>query len=140
MNASCPHCGGEVANDGTLALQNVACPYCTGQFVMPPQPPPAPIPYMLPAVKTKRHNSRSRSGGTLNPALAVILSLVLVGLPQMLMGQAIKGVVMLIVGVILGALTGCLACLIIWPVGMIDAYCIAQKLRDGRRVGEWEFF
>ncbi len=46
--ASCPSCGGTVKNDGSLAGQAVACPFCTASFVMPaftPAPagaPPAP--------------------------------------------------------------------------------------------------
>lgn len=33
--AACPHCGLQVSNDGTLSGQTVACPNCSGQFVMP---------------------------------------------------------------------------------------------------------
>ncbi|MBI1901193.1 MAG: LITAF-like zinc ribbon domain-containing protein [Planctomycetia bacterium] len=36
--ATCPNCGGIVKNDGTLAGQTVACPFCSGSFVMPPAP------------------------------------------------------------------------------------------------------
>jgi len=58
----------------------------------------------------------------------------------MVLGQAIKGVVILVVGLILAALTGCLACLIVWPVAAIDALLIASKLQRGQPVGQWEFF
>jgi hypothetical protein len=32
---ACPHCGGVIANDGTLGGQVVRCPLCGGQFLMP---------------------------------------------------------------------------------------------------------
>mgnify|MGYP006969353255 CR=1 FL=1 len=47
---------------------------------------------------------------------------------------------MLVAALVLGALTGCIACLITFPVSMIDACCIAKKLKQGQTVGEWEFF
>jgi TM2 domain-containing membrane protein YozV len=76
----------------------------------------------------------------MEPALAALLSFLLVGLGQMVLGQTIKGVVMLIVALVLGALTGCVACLVTFPVSAIDAYLIAKKLKEGKSVGEWEFF
>jgi DNA-directed RNA polymerase subunit RPC12/RpoP len=33
--ATCPNCGGIVKNDGSLSGQTVACPFCSGSFVMP---------------------------------------------------------------------------------------------------------
>ncbi len=33
--ALCPHCGGAIQNDGSLAGQTVECPYCKGTFAMP---------------------------------------------------------------------------------------------------------
>ena len=77
---------------------------------------------------------------SMDPTLAAVLSVLLVGLGQILLGQTIKGVVMLIVALVLGALTGCLACLITFPVSAIDAYLIAKKMQQGKSVGEWEFF
>ncbi|MGO8748919.1 MAG: hypothetical protein ACLQNE_23385 [Thermoguttaceae bacterium] len=72
--------------------------------------------------------------------MACLLSLVIVGLGQMLLGQTIKGVVMLIAAMVLGVLTVGLAIVVVWPVSAIDAYMIAKKLREGKSVGEWEFF
>ena len=80
------------------------------------------------------------TGKTLEPVLACLLSLVIVGLGQMLLGQTIKGVVMLIAAMVLGVLTVGLAIVVVWPVSAIDAYMIAKKLREGKSVGEWEFF
>jgi TM2 domain-containing membrane protein YozV len=76
----------------------------------------------------------------MEPVLAGLLSFLLCGLGQMILGQVLKGVVMLVVAMMLGAVTGCIACLVTWPVSAIDAYLIAQKLKQGKSVGEWEFF
>ncbi|HTN77746.1 MAG TPA: hypothetical protein VL096_20955 [Pirellulaceae bacterium] len=70
----------------------------------------------------------------------MLLSLILVGLPQMIMGQSIKGVVLLIGAIVLGVLTLGLAAPVIWVVAAVDAYMIANKLKSGQSVGEWEFF
>lgn len=80
------------------------------------------------------------SRNALHPAVAGLLSFLLIGLGQMVMGQVGKGVVMLVVALILGVLTGCFACLITFPVSVIDACLIASKLRSGQAVGKWEFF
>ncbi len=58
----------------------------------------------------------------------------------MILGQVIKGVVILLGSMVLGALTAGVSILVTWPVGGIDAYLIAKKLKDGRSVGQWEFF
>lgn len=100
------------------------CVKCGCNLVLPPARGGAPV----------------RPSSRLDPSVAVLLSLVLVGLPQIVMGQATKGVVMLVSAMIFGALTGCIACLVTWPVAAIDAYMIASKIQRGQRVGEWEFF
>jgi len=115
----CAHCGA-MANSNA-----VVCIKCGAQLARPAN------------AGQKRIKS---TASTLEPAIAVLLSFVFVGLPQIIMGQAIKGVAMLIVAFVLGALTGCLACLITYPVAAIDAYMIASKLKRGQSVGEWEFF
>ncbi len=35
----CPHCNGQIQDDGTLAGQQVSCPHCTRLLVMPSLPP-----------------------------------------------------------------------------------------------------
>jgi hypothetical protein len=76
------------------------------------------------------------TGKTMDPVLAALLSFLIVGLGQIVLGQTIKGIVMLVVVIF----TFGFGMLLIWPVAIIDAYLIAQKLRRGQSVGEWEFF
>jgi hypothetical protein len=76
-----------------------------------------------------------------DPILMGLLSGICVpGLGQMALGQAIKGVVLLVVTVILSFITGGVALLVLMPILGVDAYLVADKLRDGRTVGQWEFF
>lgn len=76
----------------------------------------------------------------IGPWPAAICSLLIAGLGQMLLGQAAKGVLILLLAIVIGALTAGLAIVVIWPAAAIDAYCIAKKLRAGATVHTWEFF
>ena len=75
-----------------------------------------------------------------NPAIMGLLSFLLVGLGQMIMGQVAKGIVMLIGSIILAIFTFGLSSLITTPISIIDAVLIAKKKQQGKQVGEWEFF
>lgn len=72
--------------------------------------------------------------------MAVLSGCCIVGLGQIILGQAIKGIVVLLASMTIGVLTGGVAAFVIWPAVAIDAYCIAKKLKDGKTVGQWEFF
>jgi len=56
------------------------------------------------------------------------------------MGQGIKGVMILVVGIVFGIVTAGFGAPIVWLVAGIDAYMVANKLKNGRPVGQWEFF
>jgi hypothetical protein len=76
-----------------------------------------------------------------DPVLMGVLSgCCIVGLGHIILGQTIKGIVMLLAGMALAVLTGGLSAFVIWPAGGIDAYLIAKKLKEGKSVGQWEFF
>jgi TM2 domain-containing membrane protein YozV len=79
------------------------------------------------------------------PILAALVSFLITGVGQMLNRQFVKGIVMLavsffmwIIGVIL--ILPLLFVFVIWVVSIVDAYLIAQKIRNGKTVGEWEMF
>jgi len=75
-----------------------------------------------------------------NPVLALCINLLCIcGVGQMINGQVGKGVVILLVHGILGALTG-VSIFITWPIACIDAYLIGKKRQQGRWVGTWEWF
>jgi TM2 domain-containing membrane protein YozV len=69
-----------------------------------------------------------------------VLSLLLAGLGQMVLGQVAKGVVVLLGTVVLSVLTDGVAAPLLLAVGACDAFVIAKKLKEGRAVGYWDFF
>lgn len=82
------------------------------------------------------------SGLVLNPLPlwgTALCSLVIAGLGQMLLGQVAKGVVILLVGIVVGALTAGVGAIIIWIVAAVDAYQIAKKLNSGVLVRKWDW-
>ncbi|WP_017381803.1 zinc ribbon domain-containing protein [Paenisporosarcina sp. TG-14] len=74
------------------------------------------------------------------PWLMAVLSFLILGLGQIIMGQTAKGLTILAVGFFIGFITVGISSFIIVPISVIDAYLIAKKKKDGKVVGEWEFF
>jgi TM2 domain-containing membrane protein YozV/RNA polymerase subunit RPABC4/transcription elongation factor Spt4 len=74
------------------------------------------------------------------PWLMALLSFFITGLGQMILGQVKKGAVWLIGGFLLALFTAGFSALIIIPLVVIDAFLIAKKMKEGKEVGEWEFF
>jgi hypothetical protein len=64
----------------------------------------------------------------------------LAGLGQIVIGQAAKGFSVLFLALVLIFGTGGMACLFVFPLAGLDAYLLADKLRNGKTVGQWEFF
>ena len=58
----------------------------------------------------------------------------------MLLGQTAKGITILLGSMVLAVLTVGLSILITIPCAGVDAYLIAKKLKEGKTVGQWEFF
>lgn len=76
-----------------------------------------------------------------DPVLMAALSgCCLAGLGQIVLGQTLKGVIILVVSMLLGAVTMGVSILVTWPLGAVDAYMVAKKLKEGKTVGIWEFF
>jgi len=73
-----------------------------------------------------------------DPIIALILSLILAGgAGQIYLGQTTKGIVIIVLSVVLS----CIGIgVIVWILGIIDAYQIATMLKNGQAVGEWQFF
>jgi TM2 domain-containing membrane protein YozV len=93
-----------------------------------------------PAPDDPRRDKIMPSDPPKDPIFMCILSFLLVGLGQFWVGQRAKGLLMLLAAFILGSVTVGIAIPIIWVLSAYDAYRIAAKLRDGRPVGQWEFF
>ena len=80
-----------------------------------------------------RNNGKSASTAT-------ILSCLVIGLGQMYLGQIMKGVAILLGGIVLSTVTAGILGLPIWIAAMIDAYKIGKRLENGETVGQWQFF
>ena len=84
---ACPHCGGQIAADPSLAGQQVACPHCKRALVMPGQTIPAqavpqPLPVSRPSNATSvlqkpisNKNSQPQWLRTVGGAIAVLIVL-----------------------------------------------------------------
>jgi TM2 domain-containing membrane protein YozV len=73
-----------------------------------------------------------------NPILAAVLSLLLLGgVGQIYLGQMKKGIILIVA-------TAVLSCIgigfIVWIVGIIDAYMLADKLQKGEAIGDMQWF
>lgn len=77
---------------------------------------------------------------SISPVLMGLLSFVFVGLGQIIMGQVTKGVVILAISCVLAFFTLGASYLLITPISILDAILIARKKKQGKQVGEWEFF
>jgi len=78
-----------------------------------------------------------------DPVLMGVLSALIPGLGQIILGQTAKGIVMLVVATFLTVGTcgwGLLLYPLNWVVSGLDAYKIATKLKQGNPVGGWDFF
>lgn len=75
-----------------------------------------------------------------SPLFAAFLSFFIAGLGQMVCGQVLKGFIILLATVVLCILTLGISIFITVPFAMIDAYRIAEKLKAGKIVREWECF
>lgn len=81
------------------------------------------------------------SASQISPLTAALLSICCpLGLGQFMLGQHAKGATIFVFSVLLGAVTGGVGSFALGVVIAMDAYAIASKLRQGRSVGQWEFF
>ena len=90
-------------------------------------------------ISLKGHQMNN-SNAEKEPWLMAVLSFLILGLGQIILGQTAKGLTILIVGIILGVITFGFSSLIAVPISVIDAYLIAKKKKEGKVVGDWEFF
>jgi len=120
--AFCQNCGQENKNPNAII-----CVGCGASLGAPSQTPGSNLIYP--------------SNPPKDPVLMGLLSgCCIAGLGQMILGQVIKGVVMLVCGIVFGLITGGFGAPIVWVVAGVDSYMVANKLKAGRAVGQWEFF
>jgi len=75
-----------------------------------------------------------------DPIIAAILSFFLLGgVGQLYLGQQRKGIILIVVWII-GLCTFGTVSTVVSILGAIDAYMIGAKLKEGKSVGDMEFF
>ena len=129
MRRTCNTC---LAVYGDESAELRFCARCGDDLVQPVPTQPAP-PLARPAPEGK--------GEQKSPLLAALLSFLLIGMGQVYLGQIEKGLLMLGVVLVL-MMTVALGPLglVILLFNVVDAYLLALKLGDGRRLRKWEFF
>ena len=76
-----------------------------------------------------------------DPIIAAVLSAILLGgVGQIYLGQQKKGIIVSVVAVLAWCLSVGTLGWIIQLIGAYDAYVIATKLKEGKSVGDMEFF
>jgi TM2 domain-containing membrane protein YozV len=73
-----------------------------------------------------------------SPIIAALLSFLLFGgVGQIYLGQTKKGIILIVASILLS----CIAVgVVVWIVGVVDAYIIADKLQKGQSVGDMQWF
>jgi TM2 domain-containing membrane protein YozV len=103
-----------------------------------------PVPSSYPSSARWAHSDEGRiqaSQPPKDPLLMALLSGCLIaGLGQMVLGQVKKGITVLILTVLVAIMTAGIGALIMYPLMALDAYSITKKLKEGKSVGEWEWF
>ncbi len=125
---SCPFCAEQIA------VSAIKCKHC-GSMLIPIQ-------------QGNNRGFEAASSGLIHPSnspkdpllMALLSGCCIAGLGQIALGQTMKGVMILVASMLLGAVTAGTSILVTWPVGGLDAYLIARKLKDGNSVGLWECF
>lgn len=73
-----------------------------------------------------------------NPIIAALLSFLLLGgVGQIYIGQQKKGIILVVATLILSCVG---VGFVIWVVGVIDAYIMADKLQKGQPIGDMQWF
>jgi TM2 domain-containing membrane protein YozV len=138
--------------DPSSACEHKSCPWCAEQIMataikckhcgamLVPLPPSAQPGAAVRAAPTEQRLIYPRNPPHDPTLMAIFSGLLIFGLGQMVVGQVSKGLVILVGNIVLACCTMGISLLVTWPLGAVDAYLIAKKLREGRPVGEWEFF
>ena len=131
----CRNCGAEISSDGEqkqtkfcsncgfeMDINTKFCPECGRQATGQP----------MPAGSNAVLNSQK------SPALAAILSFLIIGLGQVYLGLTKKGIILFILAIVSGflmlILVGFVLWLLVWAYAIYDGYNSANKMNEGIEV------
>jgi hypothetical protein len=131
----CQYCGTPMEKDSSI------CTFCTGENQKTAA---MRVQIEAPWQKQAAQSADGRivaAAPARDPILMGFLSgCCLPALGQILIGQVIKGCLLMLVALLLAFVTHGIAALFVMPILALDAFLLADKLRDGNTVGQWEFF
>jgi TM2 domain-containing membrane protein YozV len=96
--------------------------------------------YYVPVPRPLDPTAIQMAPGKHSPAMAIICSLLLTGMGQMVNKQTNKGIVILISCIVAGLATFGIGGFVIAVLAAIDAGIIAGRLNRGEAVGQWQWF
>ena len=131
----CQYCG------TALDPENTMCPFCTGENTRPPSTRLHIEPAWQRQAIASDSSQLAAAATPRDPLMMAFFSgCVVAGLGQILIGQAAKGFCVILLAVLLGFITSGISSLVVFPLAALDAYLLADKLKNGKTIGTWEFF
>ena len=100
------------------------------------QPHGVPPAQHMPSTYSPQNQLAPQNDLTNDDIIAIVVSLFLPGVGQIMLGQTTKGIVLLVSFFLLSF---CFIGLVIWPIALVDTYMLI-KARKTRPVDDWEFF
>lgn len=92
------------------------------------------------SVNYKSKKKKSYLDYKYEPWLICLLSCLVLGLGQFILGQTKKGVLLLLGGGIISLITCGIATIIMVPISGIDGYITANKIKNGEEIEDMHFF
>lgn len=137
---SCPHCGSQRSvQESFCGFCGKALPYVAEQDKPGPPPPiQQPPPQQQSQIPAPVSDLIYRPGYSTTSAM--ICSLFIVGLGQIINGQVGKGLVMFVAAIIVAPFTLYIGMVAIWVLAIVDTAMIGARLKNGQSVTPWQFF
>jgi TM2 domain-containing membrane protein YozV len=133
---SCQYCGTSLPANSTL------CTFCTGENARGSIAIKARFEPVWQRETLPQDSFRiTAANPARDPLLMAFLSgFCFAGIGQILLGQSAKGACIILLAVVLAFITSGASSLVVLPLAALDAYLLADKLRNGKSIGPWEFF
>ncbi len=152
MSKNCSQCHSPIADDAKFCM---ICGATQPESAAQPQAAPEAPTQVPPVYSGSTGNAGNTQSGPqsgnsseyvypsdkkIDPGIACVLSIFFPGVGQMINGQVVKGIVLLVAAYVIGPFTCGVVTLAACIVAGIDAYKCAKALEDGITLRKWSFF